>query len=417
MRMRKLGSDHSILFFASGEISRKIRSCVGTQKPSLDSSDVLLWALRETCTQIVNDTALWASQGKNFDRRHETWKKYNEGKLTRLEVADALSEPESRTLEELYGVRNQDDFSHDGPLSVRQQAIRKRCGEFGIQSGYNSELLEEQERELAHEKEQERQIQRVVGAEPLGHSLDPALIDLVQTGQYPTSLKLVTLLKCLCKTTQLSTLSSTSKSFFQSERVLATEDFCCTIALSRKDSMDDFLRAVQWILTSSRDPNILLLLSPFEANELFPKIRLSRYVSLHVYSPRTSRNVRSFEDLDFFTVSPGRDFTLPQRRVMHELNLFAGQLFFRDRASFEEVCNMLGLCLGEIPNELRGKIDAGGFVQDEGARRIRDSLFEKNPMVDLRELVGWRRKGQGFTRTHVGLMLRGNNLDTDEFAV
>ena len=130
-------------------------------------------------------------------------------------------------------------------------------------------LLEEQERELAHEKEEERQVQRTVGATPLDHSLDPALITLVQTGQYPSSLKLVSLLGCLQKTTQSSMLSTLSKHFFQSEKLVATKDFSDTIA---GDHMDNFLRAVQWILTTTKRPNVLLLLSPFEANELLPKI-------------------------------------------------------------------------------------------------------------------------------------------------
>lgn len=184
--------------------------------------------------------------------------------------------------------------------------------------------------------------------------------------------------------------------------------------------MHDFLRPVQWILTTTKSPNVLLLLSPFEANELLPKIRLSQYASLHMYSPRTSRKVRSMEGLDFFTVSRQHCSTLPHRRVIHELNLFSGQLFFNDRASFEEVCDMLGIYLGKIPDALRGKIDAGGFVQDEGAREIvgiHNSLFKTNPVAVLRELVGWRRKGQGFTLTHVGLVFHGNNLGVDEFAV
>ena len=81
---------------------------------------------------------------------------------------------------------------------------------------------------------------------------------------------------------------------------------------------------------------------------------------------------------------------------------------------------MLGLYLGKIPEKLRGKIDAGGFVQDEDARQIvgiRHSLFNINPVAILRELVGWRRKGQGFTLTHAGLVFRRNNLGVDEFAV
>jgi hypothetical protein len=416
--MRKLGSDHSILFFASGEVWRKIEMCIDTHKDTLDSSDVLLWAMRETCTQIIDNGALWASQGENFDRRNAAWEKYAKRSLTQLDLANVLREPESRTLEELYGVRVEQDLKGGEPLSECQEGIRKKCQQYGIRPGRSSALLEEQERELAHEKEEERQVERVVDAKPLNHSLDPALKTLVQTGRHLSSLKAISLLKCLQETTSYSTLISASEDFFQSKHLVATVDFSRTVALSSGDHMDDFLRAVQWVLTTTTSPNVLLLLSPFEASELLPEIRLSRYANLHMYSPRTSRTVRSLDGLDLFVVSQQPDFTIPYRRVIHELNLFSGQLFFNDRASFKEVCDMLGLYLDEMPDELQGKCDAVGFVHDEGARRILgiyNCPFEKNPLAVLRELVGWRRKGQGYTLTHVGAMLHGNNLGSDEF--
>ena len=105
----------------------------------------------------------------------------------------------------------------------------------------------------------------------------------------------------------------------------------------------------------------------------------------------------------------------PHRHTIHELNLFAGQLFFRDQASFQETCNLLGLHLSEIPEELRGEIDVTGFIKNKWERQRRGAIFKMNPVSLLRELVGWRRKGQGFILTHVGLMLHGNNPGDDEF--
>jgi len=108
----------------------------------------------------------------------------------------------------------------------------------------------------------------------------------------------------------------------------------------------------------------------------------------------------------------------PPSRVIHELNLFSGQLFFNDEKSFKEVCFMLGLYLDKIYNGFEGEVDAGGFVHDVGSRRLlglHNCLFNSNPVVFLRELMGWRRKGQGFSLTHVGLMLHGNTLGKDEF--
>ena len=43
-----------------------------------------------------------------------------------------------------------------------------------------------------------------------------------------------------------------------------------------------------------------------------------------------------------------------------------------------------------------------------------EPFFKTNPVSLLRELVGWRRKRQGFILTHVGLMLHGNNPGDDE---
>ena len=416
MRMRKLGSEHSVAFFASEEIRRKIASCVNkSNKEALDSSDVLLWALRQTCAHIIKDGALWASQGENFGRRSSAWKKFQDGTSSLFEVRDVLLEPEARSLEELYGVQDEFHQRMSNGTSELQRAIYSKCEDFGFRPGRGSALLEEQERELSHEKEEERQVERAKGAEPLNHRLDPALRTLVGSGQYPTSFEYISLSKCLRQTSKAGELRGISDSFLLSDGLRATEDFSLTIQLSLGDHNDDFLRPVQWILTTTKCPQVLLLISPFEANELLPSIRKSEYTSLHIYSARTSRTVRSFENLDFFTVPPRVIMAPPHRHIIHELNLFAGQLFFRDQASFQETCNLLGLHLSEIPEELRGEIDVTGFIKNKWERQRRGAIFKTNPVSLLRELVGWRRKGQGFILTHVGLMLHGNNPGDDEF--
>ena len=411
--MRKLGSEHSVAFFASDEIRRKIASCVNkSDEDTLDSSDVLLWALRQTCTHIIKDGALWASQGENFDRRSSAWKKFQDGTSSLSEVRDALLEPEARSLEELYSVQDEFHQHISDSASELQRAIYSKCQDFGFRPNQGLALLEEQEREqereLSHEKEEERQVERAKGAEPLNHRLDPALLNLTESGQYPTSFKYISLSKCLHQTSKAAELRGISDAFLLSDQLRATKDFSLTIQLSRKDHNDHFLRPVQWILTTTKCPQVLLLVSPFEANELLPSIRKSKYASLHIYSARTSRAVRSFENLDFFTVSPRAIVALPYRHTIHELNLFAGQLFFCDQVSFQETCNLLGLHLSEIPEELRGEIDVTGFIKNKRERQRRGAIFKKNPVSFLRELVGWRRKGQGFILTHVGQIGRAH---------
>lgn len=306
-------------------------------------------------------------------------------------------------MEELYGIRK-DDALDMWPLgavglSETQRAIQEKCEKFGISLSRNSALLEEQERELAHEKEAERQVQRVSASSPLDHDISPGLYTFTRQGV--TSASFISLYECLKDTSYGPSLLTTTKSFFRSVELRATSDFLRTIdpGDSFGGFMDDFLRPVKWILRSRSKPNMLLLISPFEANVLLPEIRESRIVQLTLHSPRVSRQATSdLEDLNFFVVPPLTKITPPASRTIQELNIFAGQLFFRDRPAFKTVCSMLGLHLGEIPDDLEGKADADGFVTDEAARKslgIQKCPFYASAIPFLRKLIGWRRKGQG----------------------
>ena len=420
MRMRRLGSDHSVVFFASSEIWGKIQASTGNYGNELNSSDVLIWTIHETWVQLKDNGAHWASQGLNFDIRRTAWDKYSNDCLTLSGLADILREKESRTLHELYGVNESDSqfewsVGEDGPSEL-QKSIQAKCRELGIALSRSSALLEEQERELSHEKEEERQVERVPPSSPRKHAIDPALFRFIHSGIISASF--ISLVECLEGTSHGSFLLSLSKSFFRSFNLRATEDYSRTIEGDDvPGSMDDFLRPVRWILRSNIRPDMLLLISPFEANELLPDIRGSS-ARLHLYSPRVSRQVACLDDMRFFAVPSLRNFAPPLSRTIQELNLFAGQLFFRDKASFKEVCQMLGLHLGKIPDEVKGKVDSTGFVQDKTARRIlglQTCLFRESGVPFLRELMRLRRKGHGFMLTHIGDILHGKDLRESEF--
>jgi hypothetical protein len=412
--MRMLGNGHSVIFFASPEIWRKIQN--GRSDAHLDSSDVLEWSIRETCKQIIDNSALWANQGLNFDARQTAWEDYNAQAMSANQLSEILKEQESRTLDELYGVRDGSNAKHgrSAAPSEREQAIRNRCQEFGTFSLTGSSLLEEQERELAHEKEDERQVERLSVAKPLEHRIDPALVSFIRSGARSKSF--ISIQDCLKNTS-----ASSFAGIFRSANLCATKDFYNTISIRNpfmSGAMNNFLRVVQWILSNSQS-NVFVIISPFEANSLLPLIRTSRSAFLHVYAPRVSRNTRSFEDMGFFTVPRPRSGLPMDSMTRHKLNMFAGQLFLSDSRSFEELCQLLGLHLKAIPDAYKGEVDAGGFVVGAGARKalgIRDCVIQTSPLAFLTELIGWRRKGQGFTLTHIGQILLGHNLEDSEFA-
>jgi len=260
-----------------------------------------------------------------------------------------------------------------------------------------------------------RQVERLSVAKPLEHCVDPALLSFIQSGARSRSF--ISIKDCLKNTSALPFTG-----IFRSANLCATQDFYNTILIQNLSAplgvMNNFLRVVQWILSHTQS-KVFVLISPFEANTLLPEIRASSSAFLHLYSPRVSRNTRSFEDMGFFTVPRPRSGVPMDSMTRHELNLFAGQLFLSDSTSFEEVCQFLGLHLKAIPDAYKNDVDAGGFVMRERARKalgIRNCTIQTSPLAFLTELIGWRRKGQGFSLTHLGQILLGHNLDQSEFA-
>ncbi|KAJ7497967.1 hypothetical protein B0H11DRAFT_1715437 [Mycena galericulata] len=421
MRMRRLGKDHSVLFFASTEICGKITAATKAEVHEIDSSHVLLWTIKETCEQIRDNGSLWANQGLNFDTRRTALEEHL-ATPAYARVVDALQERESHTLEELYGIKSRsEDESEATGLSDLQIKIRNKCQELGINPSEH-ELLEEQERELSHEKENERELERVPAAKALEHfdAADKALRIFIRTGMIEQTDSFISLEDCLAHTSWISILPPGK--IFRENQILATKDFRDTIVLSSNYSagaMNQHLRPVQWILSTSKS-DVLIVVSPFQANKWLPDIRRSQFAALHLYSPRISRStLLSFESLNFFTVPTHRRSWAPNRQLIHELNLFAGQLFCKDKASMKEVCAILGLHLQSVNDVegLQGKVDPTGFVRDEIAREalgIGACSFASTPLPFFRELFGARRKGQGFTLTHMGQILRGNDPRDEE---
>ncbi|KAL1748426.1 hypothetical protein HDZ31DRAFT_29860 [Schizophyllum fasciatum] len=422
MRMRKLGrpGGHSVVFLASSEIQRRIRDCIREDKQCLDSSDALVWTMHETIRQTMENGALWANQGLNFDVRQAGWEAHEAGRLNNDGLAEVLLEREAHPLKELYGPHDS-KATEGGRQTTRQRGILGRCDQYGFALSHGSQLLEEQERELAHEKEMEREVQRPPPADPKAHSVQPELKALVRTGA-STFVRFRTLHDCLVVTSVYQKVRAASNALFQGRRILATVDFEETIHFSpnARHEKDGFIWPVQWIVSTKQSPDVLLLVSPFEANDIIADVRQSADVRLHLYSPRVSRTMRAFDDLTFL-ITPSSAATTsvpPESAMIHELNLFAGSLFLGNEAAYRELCQLLGLHLGEVPEALKGKIGTDGFVRESSVRAslgIVASVFKESPSLVLRALIDLRRKGQGFLLTHIGQMLYGNEVTSEDF--
>ena len=419
-----LGSTHSIFFLASSEIIGYITAATGIMTSSITSKDVVDWSIKETLTQLRTYMSLWANQGFNFDDRNVAWEVYKRGVIPIDKFTQILQEKESHALEDLYTIVHVDQKHDQGNLVGLKREIQRRYEEFGLSHSSSARMQEEQEREVAQEKEEEHQSKRPPAAVPRAHSLHRDVKLLVSSGVTPRkSLAILPAVYCLSQTTLGHFFKTSGRSAFS--HIWVTNDFVRTIdkthGAKSTTLLDDFLRPVEWILSSVKQPH-LVLLSPFEANALIDDIRQSNFVTLHTYGARTSRMMRSFEDLRSFMV-PHREMLPPfPSEVINELNLFSGQLYFQTISAYEETCRMLGLYLKELPEALdcySGAIGVTGFVRGSEARAalaLQEARFSDNPVEFLKKFIGLRRRGQGFLPTHLGQVLHTRELYEIEFS-
>jgi hypothetical protein len=418
MRMRKLGKGQSVVFCVSEEIQTKILE--HTKKAATDGigvMDVLSWAISETWTDMRRSMPLWATQGHRFEQHNGLL----HGTQTTPEQAKDFLEDEAQSIDHRYRPRSQDttvaawDMTNDNIAK-----IMARCQEFGSTNFTSATLQEEQERELSPEIEEERQVQRPPAMQPEKHELHRDLKRLVNTGEFVTGSRAFL--------PAFEALHSTGAAKFFNlvefpKDLMVTADYIRTVrrpsGLSQKSFVSDsFQRPIQWVLSvprldvpqESQPIRKLVILSPYEANELVVSIQHHANVTLHLYAPRPNMAYTSLDHLQLYTTGRELDPVGIPRTLIVALNLFAGQLYFASYEEYVELCNHLGLATTAAKE--------GQNVQPDGFILPPAGVWQltKSPVKFLRDMVTMvRREGESVGKTHLGKMLDGAVLESHDF--
>jgi hypothetical protein len=419
MRMRKLGHGQSVIFAAPPEIDDQIRkSAPKTLHPeaNVDALDVLRWAMLETCKDLRHHVSHWAQQGIEYNRRAESQRQYEATRDVSI-LEKGWTMPEARKLEEMYGVLPSHTASEHSSFTQQALAVptlRGRLEMLGIQELDDPNMDEEQEREVSHEIEREQQVERPPKRIPAAHAIHQDVRHFIQTGTIPTQLSGIILL--------FHPFSSfdpqTSKAW--SQKLFASTDFLQTIAHAPTDRLSDYMRPVNWIVRGTGGAR--LVLSPHEVNELLPLIRQSSTVQLHVYAPRVTHSMVSFSDLRFYSVPARTNLqrTAMPSRTQLQLDLFAGQLYLSNYEEYMLLCTILGVYT--LSNKLDIQVESDGFVKPAHRGQLLEHYpgyaeckFASSPIPMLKDLIGRRRKGMQYSRTHVGKILHGRTLTRTDF--
>lgn len=414
-----------MIFCVPNEIQTKIKALkTETRRQSdlhISIVDILAWSIGETWRDMHRSMALWASQGRRHGLHKEIWEEARSNTETESGQTRAISfsqslaekyvEDEADTLESRYRPRNT-TVSRRSSKRVSTDPISLRCSEFKDLNLDSATLHEEEERELAPEVEEERENEKPPEVEPAPHRVHEDVMAFVRSGIADRS-------ATGYKPAFLALRKTGAAAFFDVSQfhrgLLVTNDFASTIKSS--GNLDLYQRSVQWILTSGPPDAVtnMMILSPFEAQMLLPKIERSKVVALHVYAPRSNLAHRRLDTLDLYTV-PERLKTrqIPQRLVT-ELNLFAGQLYFDSFEQYVDVCKFLGLAY-ETPGEDE-EIAADGFILQDGEGRVgRESGLRNSPVEFFKVLyMKIRHNCKTIDKTHMGKLLDNQLLGPSDF--
>ncbi|KAK0232833.1 hypothetical protein IW262DRAFT_1443858 [Armillaria fumosa] len=393
MRMRQLGQGQSVMFFAPQEIDLQIRKAAGkSESAKVEAVDILRWSMLETCNEITHHVPQWAQQGYDYQQRNRAWEACVSSNGSPA-VLNPWLQPEGHFLQELYGLS-------DGPTpdsAIWQVSeLRERCEMLGVSSVSGTNMNEEQEREVSHEIERERQVERPPKVLPAAHSLHDDVCLFICTGTIKAK---STAFKPL-----FHVFNEISSAFSPSENVwacnlLCTQDFAVTVKTSSyHQNTSDYLRSINWIVSAQHNEHMILV--------LLPEIRISSKVHLHIYSPKVSVSTKHFDDLQFYCIpKPGTQIN--NALLITQLNIFAGQLYLQDYKEYQQLCSFLGLYQQQRFTDEN--------VSPEHRSEGDISPFKTSPVPFLKALLGSRRKGHPYLATHVGKMLHGYVLTSESF--
>jgi hypothetical protein len=195
MRLRQLGTTQSVVFFAPPEVHQSILDFVQKKRcDPLDSYDVVRWILEQTVTGIEQLQPLYFSQGVDFCRRAQAAldnPNVLEDSAEREAYLAVLQQKEHQTLKTLYEPKKPKLSSAATTFcsslfafKQRLDVQRKSFQDTG-HAVHGSALEEvEQEREVAYEVENVREVQRPVHFPPLVFAgLHRDIIRFVRTGR------------------------------------------------------------------------------------------------------------------------------------------------------------------------------------------------------------------------------------------
>lgn len=427
MRMRQLGTDHSICFWASYEADIRIRKiCALSAENRVTNENVISFISSNSKHLETTNMVHWTAAAINYTKKMIGHKLFaeatmDEGSMEELyakcvddefvKLIDMYGDKEEALLTRIAWAKfNKIVLEHRADKEIKNFArdMQDKVDEILTRLApdvkqFSQALDEEQEKELEQELEEQRFIERPPAVKAAKPNFDKSLEKLILDGathEYMRSqrslLSLLSITASLGHTKLFRHYNKKNKDAWASH-LFVTKDFK-TVIDSTSQSCDEFLRPVWWIArvkgASCTVNDILVLLSSFECNRLLPVFQKSKMSTLFMYRPRLSNlhsNLVHETELQVTGMTENQAIDINDEV---QIGMYAGMMYFGNEDEQNAYCGFMGLIPKPRTQELEqafrnSVIDAKGFVPMEKRRYseaisncVKQCKFHDNP-VDL----------------------------------
>lgn len=366
MRMRQLGHDHTIAFWASDEADNSIRVLRKKNKDELvTAEDVVEWIQANSEKFEKDGLVHWAVAGVNYCQKVAAHRSKPDNLVA---LSNMCSEDEVLHLIDMYGLKKEvlytkivrhqfekllavhtKDETRTWITMMKNDILEKLENNIPQVMRFTQLLDEEQEKELEKLKEEERENCRPSKAVAQKAVINENVTKFIHRGSNDMldglirHNAIVSVSESLVNTSLWKICQPTA----WGKEIYATKDFMNVIENKANDKLDEYLRPVWWIVSSATDnqqiAKKLLLVSPFEANEYMPMFRSNRTMTtLHMFAAKLNMQQDTFLEnmsLQIPTLAGVR----VDKRLKSELYLYSGTTYFSNTIEQEAYCHLLGL--------------------------------------------------------------------------